>query len=361
MLASRLHSIFETSRDSPLQAQAANDQPETATKDEAFTTLHEPLPVTPHATIPLSKRSSWSRFVAYEVSFCCTHMHCKYENQQACVRVCLKHLSNIKESGYFLVRDCDKLAGAFGLRDMFLKESHGIVGDETGVVWYFFPYACTCCVTCVHREDTDAAAPAAVSMIPVAATASLKVTPLQVKSLQATQALASARGHTRKASWLAMALGSSEGYTAANQNLYINVRAVGTTEKQGAWTVIGPSLAAQDVRAFDVAGQGLGDDLLVEVHTCGERVAWGNINTKFLWQVANQGPTFDASNSSQHKLWKHVFGYGKAFDEATCAKPRVGNAWVEVFAADQTRYARWPVCCTHMHAAVLGTCWWACG
>jgi hypothetical protein len=66
-------------------------------------------------------------------------------------------------------------------------------------------------------------------MIPVTATASLKVTPLQVKSVQAAQALASARGHTRKASWLTMALGSSEGYTAANQNLYVNVRAVGTT------------------------------------------------------------------------------------------------------------------------------------
>lgn len=116
-----------------------------------------------------------------------------------------------------------------------------------------------------------------------------------------------------------------------------SVRPSLTTEKQGAWTVVGPSLTAQDVRAFDVAGQGLGDDLLVEVHTCGERVAWGTVNTKFLWQVANQGPTFDATNSSQHKLWKHVFGYGKAFDEGTCAKPRVGNAWVEVFAADQAR------------------------
>ncbi len=56
-------------------------------------------------------------------------------SSQACVRVCLKHLSNIKESGYFLVRDCDKLSSAFGLRDMFLKETHGIAGDETGVIW----------------------------------------------------------------------------------------------------------------------------------------------------------------------------------------------------------------------------------
>ncbi len=256
--------------------------------------------------------------------------------------------------------------------------------------------------------------------------------------MQAAQAIAAARGHTRKASWLSMALGSTEGYTAANQNLYVNVRAVNTTgttgmgvwgnmwqrmakerkmlsciyhcvtvifmdiskhtpahththsntENKGAWTVIGPSLSAQDVRAFDVNGQSLGDDVIVEVHNCGERVAWGTVNTKFLWQVggvlllctcwlcgmgealywclmcmtiycmcmytrtqththtqiyqttqvANQGPMFDAADSNQHKLWKHLFGYGKAFDANNSAKPRVGNAWVEVFTQDQARY-----------------------
>lgn len=77
---------------------------------------------------PLCRLRGWLRR-------CETVAHYTLLNQ-ACVRVCLKHLSNIKESGYFLVRDCDKLAGAFGLRDMFLKESHGIVGDETGVIWY---------------------------------------------------------------------------------------------------------------------------------------------------------------------------------------------------------------------------------
>lgn len=86
----RLHSIFETSRDSPLQAHTSNNQPDTS-KEEAFTTLHEPLPVTPHATVPISKRSSWSRFVAYEVG-------CVLCVVRTCIRTCTGVCSGLPQA-----------------------------------------------------------------------------------------------------------------------------------------------------------------------------------------------------------------------------------------------------------------------
>ena len=54
---------------------------------------------------------------------------------QACVRVCLRNLKD-KTSHGFLEGDCNRLAEAFGLQELFLQTpAPGASGEETGVIW----------------------------------------------------------------------------------------------------------------------------------------------------------------------------------------------------------------------------------